>query len=176
MVPAGDGARQLSSTLGNPTEAVPASKTPAGPTDPGRCRLAARPPPRQKAGTPATNNLTGLERLARTPGCLRSAGWVAPPPRKTRFWLLARLCQVGLATHRVPTKGFRCPTSFLLSQASPGATTALVSPFGFGGCLWSAAGLGSGKSRSDWHPFWSDCHERQQGPGFSRRHHCSPRR
>jgi hypothetical protein len=30
-----------------------------------------------------------------------------PSPRKTRFWLLARLCQAGLATRRVPTKGFR---------------------------------------------------------------------
>src|SRR5271157_142577 len=27
--------------------------------------------------------------------CLRFAGWVAPPPRKTRFWLLVQLCQAG---------------------------------------------------------------------------------
>jgi hypothetical protein len=27
--------------------------------------------------------------------------------RKTRFWLLAKLYQAGLATRRVPTKGFR---------------------------------------------------------------------
>jgi hypothetical protein len=26
---------------------------------------------------------------------LRFAGWDAPPSRKTRFWLLARLCQAG---------------------------------------------------------------------------------
>src|SRR5262249_5817270 len=30
-----------------------------------------------------------------------------PGRRKTHFWLLARLYQVGLVTHRVPTKGFR---------------------------------------------------------------------
>src|SRR5208337_1652572 len=29
------------------------------------------------------------------PRCLRFAGWVAPPPRKTRFWLLVQLCQAG---------------------------------------------------------------------------------
>ena len=29
-----------------------------------------------------------------------------PTPRKTRFWLPARLCQAGLATHGVSTKGF----------------------------------------------------------------------
>jgi hypothetical protein len=40
------------------------------------------------------------------------------PGRKTRFRLPARLCRVGLFTHRVPTKGF-CESSlhhFLLSQ------------------------------------------------------------
>src|SRR5262245_26514404 len=30
-----------------------------------------------------------------------------PGRRKTHFWLLARLYQVGLVTHRVPSKGFR---------------------------------------------------------------------
>ena len=39
--------------------------------------------------------------------CLRFAAWVTPGPRKTRFWLLARLCQTGLATRRVTLKGFR---------------------------------------------------------------------
>jgi hypothetical protein len=39
--------------------------------------------------------------------CLRFVRWVAPPGRKTRFWLLTRLYQTGLATRRVPTKGFR---------------------------------------------------------------------
>jgi hypothetical protein len=39
-------------------------------------------------------------------GCLRFAGWVAPPPRKTRFRLLAKLFRTGLVTRRVPSKGF----------------------------------------------------------------------
>ena len=40
-----------------------------------------------------------------------------PSPHKTRFWLLAWLCQSGLATRGVPTKGFRVSRLFLLSQA-----------------------------------------------------------
>ena len=44
--------------------------------------------------------------------CLRFAGRVTPPPRKTRFRLLAKLYRTGLATRRVPTKGFEVyPTS-----------------------------------------------------------------
>src|SRR5262249_38710779 len=45
------------------------------------------------------------------------AGWVAPPPRRTRFWLLARLCQAGLDTRRVPAKGFRVRVSSSFPQA-----------------------------------------------------------
>jgi len=48
--------------------------------------------------------------------CLRFAAWVTPGPRKTRFWLLARLCQTGLATRKVTPKGFR---SVYISSSSP---------------------------------------------------------
>lgn len=41
-----------------------------------------------------------------------------PSPRKTRFWRLARLCQAGLATRRVPTKGFRVRGSFSFPKLS----------------------------------------------------------
>ena len=55
--------------------------------------------------------------------CLRCARWVAPPGRKTRFRLLARLYRVGSMTHWVPPKGFELfSTSLPLSQASPGAS------------------------------------------------------
>lgn len=52
-------------------------------------------------------------------GCLRLAGWVTPPPRKTRFRSLAKRFRAGLVTCRVPTKGFRVLDYilFLLSQA-----------------------------------------------------------
>ena len=49
--------------------------------------------------------------------CLRFAGWVAPPPRKTRFRLLTQLCRTGLDTRRVPSKGFAF-VAFLLFRAS----------------------------------------------------------
>ena len=39
-------------------------------------------------------------------GCLRFAGWITPPPRKTRFPVLARLSGAGLVTRRVSMKGF----------------------------------------------------------------------
>ena len=47
--------------------------------------------------------------------CLRFAGWITPPPRKTRFRLPARLCRAGLATRWVPTRGF----SFYIASPSP---------------------------------------------------------
>jgi hypothetical protein len=67
--------------------------------------------------------------------CLRFAGRIAPPPRKTRFRLPARLYRTGLATRRVPLKGFKgdqlrsshppfpslvAQGSFRLRQAKPG--------------------------------------------------------
>src|SRR5215467_4293775 len=52
-----------------------------------------------------------------------SPGGVAPPGRKTRFRLLARLYRVGSTAHWVPPKGFFDASyiAFLLSQAYPGA-------------------------------------------------------
>ena len=46
--------------------------------------------------------------------CLRFAGWITPPPRKTRFWLLARLYQTGL----LPA-GFQRKVSELLTSSHP---------------------------------------------------------
>ena len=58
--------------------------------------------------------------------CLRFAGWVAPPPHKTRFWLLVRLCQAGF----VPA-GFQRKVSEFKSlppfQSLPDARTSLIS-------------------------------------------------
>jgi hypothetical protein len=41
-----------------------------------------------------------------------------PSPRKTRFWLPARLYQAGFVTRRVPTKGFRVRGSFSFPKLS----------------------------------------------------------
>src|SRR5208283_2475664 len=40
-------------------------------------------------------------------GCLRFAGVVTHPPRKTRFRLLVRLYRTGLVTRRVPSERFQ---------------------------------------------------------------------
>jgi hypothetical protein len=60
--------------------------------------------------------------------CLRFARWVAPPGRKTRFPLSARLYGTGLVTRRVRAKGFRDASYMVipLSQALPGATKMTV--------------------------------------------------
>ncbi len=39
--------------------------------------------------------------------CLRFAGWVTPPPRKTRFRMAGRPFRAGLTTRWVPMKGFK---------------------------------------------------------------------
>ena len=95
---------------------------PGGTALPGRYRRAARPPLVRTAGAPTTRPISGLNGPARDTRCLRFARWVAPPGRKTRFRLLARLYRVGSMAHWVPPKGFSMfPTSLLLSQAYPGA-------------------------------------------------------
>jgi len=45
-------------------------------------------------------------------GCLRFAGAVAHPPRKTRFRLMVRLYRTGLVTRRVPSERFQTWLSF----------------------------------------------------------------
>ena len=52
-----------------------------------------------------------------TRGCLRFAGVVTHPPRKTRFRLLVRLYRTGLVTRRVPSERFQA-SAILLSRAS----------------------------------------------------------
>jgi len=74
-----------------------------------------------KAKAPAGSTLEAQSHGLGT-GCLRFVRWVTPPGRKTRFRLLAKLYRVGLATHRIPTKGFR-DNLFLLPQALLGAMT-----------------------------------------------------
>jgi hypothetical protein len=90
--------------LGDSTH-VPCSQTPTEPrrqaTTTPRCSL----PPFVRRRLPQLGSY-----VAQSHGpcirCLRFAGRITPPRRQTRFWLLARLCRVGLVTRRVPTKGF----------------------------------------------------------------------
>jgi hypothetical protein len=112
---------------GNPVGGPLGSSTPAGPSTPGRYGVPTRPPPVTRTWAPATSKLSGLNRQAQPPRCLRFAARVSPGPRKTRFRLLAGLYRAGLVTRRVPTKGFRgvITTSHPPFLSLPGATSPL---------------------------------------------------
>src|SRR5262245_62163821 len=77
--------------LGNPKVPAPTSETPAGPPSQASTGEQARPPLARTAGAPTTRPISGLNGPARDPRGLRFARGVAPPGRKTRFRLLARL-------------------------------------------------------------------------------------
>ena len=55
--------------------------------------------------------------------CLRFAGRVTPPPRKTRFRLLAKLCRAGFVNPQGRDERFLCSSHFLPSRAFPDART-----------------------------------------------------
>ncbi len=81
--------------LGNPIVPMPCSPTPAGPITPGHSRCVGTAPVHTTTKAPA-----GISLEAQSHGlgtrCLRFAGWITPPPRKTRFRLLAKLYRTGL--------------------------------------------------------------------------------
>ena len=72
---------------------------------PGLYGVSARPPLVSTTVAPASEDF-GARSHGMGTRCLRFAGRVTPPPRKTRFRLLAKLCRAGLVTRRVPMKGF----------------------------------------------------------------------
>ena len=90
-------------------------KTPAGPPSQADTGERARPPHARTAGAPTTRPISGLNGPARDTRCLRFARGVAPPGRKTRFRLLARLYRVGSR----PTGFLRKVSSMLLTSLSP---------------------------------------------------------
>ena len=88
-----------------PIVPLPCSSTPAGSVTPGHTVRRRGPRSLDDEGShevPFEAQSHGFDTC-----CLRFAGWVTPPRRKTRFRLLARLYRAGLSTRRVPPKGFR---------------------------------------------------------------------
>ena len=110
--------------LGDPRVLMPSSSTPAGPDTPCHGGVPMLPPCCQKRRLLRVV-LSRLNGPALALAVYASSGGLPAPGRKTRFWLLARLYQVGLVTHRIPTKGFEVyPLHLLLlSQALLGAMT-----------------------------------------------------
>ena len=92
--------------LENPHVHMPCSLTPVGLTHLAHDDASARPPYHHTTRAP-DEWAFGAQSHGLCTRCLRFAGRITPPPRKTRFRLLATLYRTGLATRRVPTKGFR---------------------------------------------------------------------
>ncbi len=95
---------------GNPRGPMPCSSTPAGPVAPRRSGTPIWPPccPRRRLQRVV---LSRLNRTALALTVYASSSPLRCRRRKTRFRWLARPCRVGLATHRVATKGFKDASS-----------------------------------------------------------------
>ena len=84
---------------------APTAKDPGGTARPGQYgRASAAPTCAHGRGSHDVTNF-GAEWAGSDTRCLRFARWVAPPGRKTRFRLLARLYRVGSKAHCFPPKG-----------------------------------------------------------------------
>ena len=80
---------------------------PGGTSALGHCRASVLPSAKWTASAPTTIRNFGAQSHGPLTRCLRFAGWVAPPPRKTRFRMAGQPFRAGLVTRWVPTKGFR---------------------------------------------------------------------
>jgi hypothetical protein len=100
--------------LGNPSVRSPGSSTPAGPAPLALTGITDAAPGLLDGRGSRDNMHFGAQSPGSRTRCLRFAGWVAPPPRKTRFRLLARLCRMGF----LPT-GFQRKVSEVISSSFP---------------------------------------------------------
>lgn len=90
---------------GGPPCACALLSDPGGSATPGHCGAAPSPGPLAQTRLPRRSSLGAPSHGPRT-RCLRFAGRVTPPPRKTRFRPVANGYRVGLTTHWVPLEGF----------------------------------------------------------------------
>jgi len=87
----------------------------------GHCGVSPRPPPNEKGGLPRKEEDFWLITVPSAAAVYASCGLVAHrAARKTLVPAALPALPVGLATHRVPSKGSVFPTSFLPSRLSPG--------------------------------------------------------
>ena len=92
---------------------------PGGTSALGHCRALVLSSANWTASTPTTNANFGAQSHGPHTRCLRFAGWITPPPRKTRFRRLANLTGRDWLPAGSQRKVSGHP--ILLSQASPGA-------------------------------------------------------
>jgi len=99
--------------LGNPAGRSPCSWTPAGPGCQAIAAPGHGPSARSGGGHAARSLISGLDSTAFALAVYASSAR-SPGPTQDALLAVGQLYQVGLVTHRVPTKGFRL--LFLLSQ------------------------------------------------------------
>ena len=107
--------------LEDPIMYVPCSPTPAGPLRSATAALRCCLPQSERCRLPPLHNFE-----AQSHGlpirCLRFAGWIAPPPRKTRFRMVGHPFRAELTLCWVPAEGFRLQRSYHPPSPSfPGA-------------------------------------------------------
>jgi hypothetical protein len=99
---------------------VPCSSTPVGPLRSATTALQVLSSAIWTTSTPTTLPDFGAQSHGPLTRCLRFAGWITPPPRKTCFRMAGQPCPGGTGYPLGPNERFRV-NSILLSQASPGA-------------------------------------------------------
>jgi hypothetical protein len=121
------GSGRISQVPGEPCCAYALLSDPGRITVPKPLRGSDTAPASSKTKAPTISRFRGsITRPWHSLSTLRPDGH--PLGRKTRFRLLARLCRVGLITHKVPAKGFRF-ASYIASSFPklPGATNCVQS-------------------------------------------------
>jgi hypothetical protein len=92
---------------------VPLLFDPGGTVALGHCRASVLPSAIWTASTPATFPHFGAQSHGLLTRCLRFAGWVTPPPRKTRFRMAGQPCPGGTDYPLGPNERFQVnPFSF----------------------------------------------------------------
>ena len=86
---------------------------PGGTSALGHCRASVLSSAKWKASTPTTNTNFGAQSHGLCTRCLRFAGWITPPPRKTRFRMAGQPCPGRNDYPLGPTERFQVsPSSF----------------------------------------------------------------
>ena len=101
----------------DPRVPAPCSWTPVGPKHARPLRRVGAAPACANHGGSHNSEDFGARSHSMGTHCLRFAGRVTPPPRKTRFRLLARLCRAGFVHPQGCDERFPSSSLFLLSRA-----------------------------------------------------------
>jgi hypothetical protein len=108
-----DGGDRTSQVPGGPRCERALLSDPGGTSALGRYRASMLSSTNWKASTPTTNTNFEAQSHGLFTRCLRFAGWITPPPRKTRFRMAGQPCPGGSDYPLGPTERFQViPSSF----------------------------------------------------------------